>query len=260
MGSSKRKNVDLEIFYTDSNLSRDLCDVVKSILPDLERVIDPSAGFGAFGDNFSGCISMDLNPRGDHIQKNDFLLVDLKYEPGTLIIGNPPFGRQSSLALKFLKKSLTLGDHVAFILPLSFKKNSVKSKMRKIGILIRQMDIPFDSFTDGCGKKCAVPVVFQIWRRRNTNDVIPIFKMGNMPFKFVDRLNADFAIRRVGHHAGEVVDDPHEANLSTHYFVRCDMSRLEEVKDKLREAKWEESSWTVGPRSISKQEICEYFI
>ena len=42
------------------------------------------------------------------------------------IIGNPPFGRQSSLAIKFIKKSAEFCDSISFILPKSFKKDSLK--------------------------------------------------------------------------------------------------------------------------------------
>ena len=42
------------------------------------------------------------------------------------IIGNPPFGRQSSLAIKFIKKSCEFCDTLSFILPKSFKKESLK--------------------------------------------------------------------------------------------------------------------------------------
>ena len=42
------------------------------------------------------------------------------------IIGNPPFGRQSSLAIKFIKKSCEFCDSISFILPKSFKKDSLK--------------------------------------------------------------------------------------------------------------------------------------
>ena len=34
-----------------------------------------------------------------------------------LFFGNPPFGRNSSLALKFIKKCCIHGDTIAFILP-----------------------------------------------------------------------------------------------------------------------------------------------
>jgi hypothetical protein len=47
------------------------------------------------------------------------------------IIGNPPFGRQSSTAIKFIKKSCLFCNSLSFILPKSFKKDSLKNKVRK---------------------------------------------------------------------------------------------------------------------------------
>ena len=45
------------------------------------------------------------------------------------VIGNPPFGRQSSLAIKFIKKSCSFSDTISFILPKSFKKDSMKKSI-----------------------------------------------------------------------------------------------------------------------------------
>ncbi len=42
------------------------------------------------------------------------------------IIGNPPFGRQSSLAIKFIKKCCEFSNSISFILPKSFKKESMR--------------------------------------------------------------------------------------------------------------------------------------
>ena len=50
-------------------------------------------------------------------------------------IGNPPFGRQSSLAKKFIKHicSCDKTKTIAFILPKSFKKDSLKKLHSNLG-------------------------------------------------------------------------------------------------------------------------------
>ena len=73
----------------------------------------------------------DLEPENDEIIKQDYLNFDYTGIADefnkTHIIGNPPFGRQSSLAIKFIKKSVTYCDSISFILPKSFKKESLKT-------------------------------------------------------------------------------------------------------------------------------------
>ena len=45
------------------------------------------------------------------------------------VIGNPPFGRQSSLAIKFIRHSAKFCNTISFILPKSFKKDSMRNKV-----------------------------------------------------------------------------------------------------------------------------------
>jgi len=133
----KRNVVDK--FYTKPTIARKCCiHALKYLkIKKTDIVIEPSAGSGSF---ISYCkklsdntIFIDLYPEyigTDHnILKQDFL----KYDTKTVlekningsrihIIGNPPFGRQSSMAIKFIKKCSTFCDTISFILPKSFKK------------------------------------------------------------------------------------------------------------------------------------------
>ncbi|MFC0903691.1 hypothetical protein ACFHWD_03180 [Clostridium sp. MT-14] len=65
------------------------------------------------------CWAYDIKPEDDSIIKQDFLALDINYLDGRLIIGNPPYGTRNILAVKFYKKSIQLGDYIAFILPIS---------------------------------------------------------------------------------------------------------------------------------------------
>ena len=77
-------------------------------------IIEPSAGNGSFINEIknitSNYIFYDLEPEHSEIIKQDYLLFDY---PTNIqnnynkihVIGNPPFGRQSSLAIQFIKKS-----------------------------------------------------------------------------------------------------------------------------------------------------------
>ena len=66
-----------------------------------------------------------MEPENSEIMKQDYLNFDyntmIKKKFNKIhVIGNPPFGRQSSLAIKFIKKSLEYCDSISFILPKSF--------------------------------------------------------------------------------------------------------------------------------------------
>lgn len=99
------------------------------ITPD-DLIIEPSAGNGSFTPAIKSITNnykfYDLEPENDEIIKQDYLLYEHNQATfkKTHIIGNPPFGRQSSSAIKFIKKSCEFCDSISFVLPKSFKKDS----------------------------------------------------------------------------------------------------------------------------------------
>jgi len=110
----KRKNSDK--FYTSEIIVNKCINLIKeqiNIKSD-DLCIEPSAGNGAFINNIKKLCNnykfYDLEPENNEIIKQDYLEYDYKILNKKLynkihIIGNPPFGRQSSLAIKFIKKS-----------------------------------------------------------------------------------------------------------------------------------------------------------
>lgn len=116
--------------------------------------------------------AFDIDPKKDYIAKQNFLELDLdKYKSyqseGRKIhcIGNPPFGRQASLARKFIKKSSLFCNTISFILPRSFKKESYQKAFPLDFHLIKQYDLTQDSFIifeNGIEKLHRVPCIFQI--------------------------------------------------------------------------------------------------
>ena len=99
-----------------------------------DLIIEPSAGNGSFIESIKKITNnykfYDLEPENKEIIKQDFLnfnFSDVKQEYKNIhIIGNPPFGRQASLAIKFIKKCCLFSKSISFILPKSFKKDSMK--------------------------------------------------------------------------------------------------------------------------------------
>jgi predicted RNA methylase len=169
----KRNTIDK--YYT-KNVVVDFClnHFKKNIeiKPD-DLVIEPSAGNGSFIKGIKSITSnfkfYDLEPDNEEIIKQDYLLYDYGIIKKTFnkihIIGNPPFGRQSSLTIKFIKKSCEFCDSVSFILPKSFKKDSLKKTFPLKFHLIFEIELPDKSFlVDGIEHN--VPCIFQIWQKK----------------------------------------------------------------------------------------------
>lgn len=114
-------------YYTSKELAKYCINKTYEIIGEenISEVIEPSAGSGNFSLQVPTiCWAYDTEPEHESIIKADFLEQDIIYLWGRLIIGNPPYGRCLNLAQKFFKKSIQLGDYVAFILPISQLNNT----------------------------------------------------------------------------------------------------------------------------------------
>ena len=122
--------IEHDKYYTPLEVVQHVVNTTKSVCIDVSEVIEPSAGNGAFiealENSFNTTLKFyDLYPENNKVLKQDFLSLESEYKQGRLVIGNPPFGSRNSLIIKFFKKAITLGDYVAFILPIS-QLNNIK--------------------------------------------------------------------------------------------------------------------------------------
>lgn len=184
-------------------------------------------------------------------------MLDVEYN-NIHIIGNPPFGRQSSLAIQFIKKCCEFANTISFILPKSFKKNSMQKHFPLNYHLIFEINLPENSFLVN-DKETDVPCVFQIWqykkeKRKIIKNLIPI------NFKFVNKSeNPDISFRRVGVNAGKIMKDIEDKSIQSHYFIKFTNSlTIDQNLKKLTSIKFNDDN-TVGPKSISKQELIKEF-
>jgi hypothetical protein len=180
------------------------------------------------------------------------------------IIGNPPFGRQSSLAIKFIKKSCEFCDTISFILPKSFKKESLKKNFPLNFHLKLEIDLPKKSFHFSSNNSTYdVPCVFQIWKKEEEKRE-KVNKLNPVNFSFVKNTETpDISIRRVGGTAGYIDDNVDDKNIQSHNFIKFNNNILEKINIKnliklLNNIKYDFNN-TVGPKSISKQEIIKEF-
>ncbi len=246
-------------FYTNDALADDLVRLVlKRKLPDNALFVEPAAGTGAFvrplREMGRTVLAVDIDPQSNGIRRGDFLASDfIPIAPLVVVIGNPPFGFASSLAIRFFNKAAEKAKIIAFIVPRTFRKQSVRDKLNLSFHLRHDQDIPKNAFIKD-GQPHDVPCAFQIWVRQPTKR-----KRTEMPdishlIHFTTPDKAHFALRRVGGRAGQILPGTHHTP-STTYFIRGVRPGIRKVLERIDWSDIREQ--TAGVRSISKLEIAE---
>jgi hypothetical protein len=171
-------------------------------------------------------------------------------------IGNNPFGKNASLAIRFFNHAARVSNAIALILPRTFRKASVQNKLDPYFHLIHEEVVPDNSFLH-MGAEVDVPCVFQIWQKRKTKrpHIATRYRGDNLEFLPPGRHHeATIAFQRIGVGAGTIKpiepDKPLPAAQS-HYFIRCD----EHAHTILRAINFHTRYDTAGNPSISKSEI-----
>ena len=171
-----------------------------------------------------------------------------------LVIGNPPFGQQNTLAINFFNEAARFANVIAFILPLSFKKRSVQNKLDINFHLIKEKNLNPNSFLLN-NEKYSVPCVFQVWKRKDIKREVYKTKTTTSLFDFVDKDNADFRIQRVGGNAGKASLDLNYSAQSNYFIKNNTQYSNEELINIINQTVFPEIEYTVGPKSLSKTEL-----
>lgn len=118
--------LDYDKYKTPQYLAEECASVLRSYLSDTSGVtfLDPCAGGGEFSNLFPNCLAYDIKPETQEILQADFLLADIPYQTGRVVVGNPPYGSRLNTAVLFYKKAVSVGDYVAFLLPASQLNNN----------------------------------------------------------------------------------------------------------------------------------------
>jgi hypothetical protein len=246
-------------FYTNPTIAKESIQTIRTLLPFTSDYlwVEPSAGNGSFLHNIPTTfarIGLDLDPQAEDIRKQDYLQWEPPTDKDIIVFGNPPFGRQSSLAKAFIHKSCQFAAVIAFILPKSFTKPSMFNAFAKNFHLIKTVELAKNAFLLN-GVNYDVPCVFQIWQKKETaRPVEP--KIKEKGFQYVKASDDyDFAFRRVGGLAGKCYENNGTAySLQSHYFLKLDKkTKRKSIMQKINEHVF--PSNTVGPRSLSKSEV-----
>lgn len=248
-------------YYTKRSIAETCVKEILETLPwsSTAQWIEPSAGAGAFLGIYTGeTIALDLEPKAAGVVAQDFL----KWTTGKLMastkrifFGNPPFGRQGSIAKKFLRHACEQGaDALAFILPRSFMKPSMYGCIPLNFHLVRQVELPKNSFEVN-KQPYDVPCVFQIWERQAAKRAT-VEKEDPEGFVYVKGEAYDLAFRRVGGDAGQTFlrAELEAPSTQSHHFLKFDDGiDIADIQKRVNQHIF--PSNTTGPRSLSKSEI-----
>jgi hypothetical protein len=260
-----RKNTK-DQYYTKASVAKKCVDKIRATFPqaDSYQWIEPSAGNGAFlkilPSNFD-TLGIDLEPKFPGIQQGNFLEWAPNTQKRRIFFGNPPFGRQGSLAKSFIKHSANYAEVIAFILPLSFVKPSMSRAFPLNFHCIHSEDLEKNAF-DVNGVAYDVPCVFQIWEKKTIDRTLtpPVKENG---FEYVKHAQPfHIAFKRVGGLAGKSYPSTPSSTADyspqMHYFLKLEnkyVPYIHHIISKVNAHTF--PSNTVGPRSLSKSEANE---
>jgi hypothetical protein len=171
---------DKDQFFTSKSTAKRCYDLFNETIKELDgdnldqyTYVEPSVGNGNFYDLFpeDRRIGIDIESEMEGAVICDYLKWKPEDDKKYLVLGNPPFGLRSNLALRFLNHS-NYADYVGFILPQIFDSEGKGSaKNRVLGLnLIKSVPIRPDFYYPD-GKEVKVNVIFQIWSRHHSIEV-----------------------------------------------------------------------------------------
>jgi len=256
------KKSDLDQFYTNEKIAKKYFNKIFDFFSkeEFDIFLEPSAGSGSFYNLFPDTkkIGLDLDPKSDGIIKKDFFKYLAPQNKKIITIGNPPFGKNSSLAVKFFNKAADFSNVIAFIIPKTFKKQSIHNRLNLNFKLVYEEDLLKNSFILN-NEPYDVPCCFQIWKRSDRKRKIIKTDFKNEYFEFIKNTNeANLAVRRVGGRSGKANMDIKNSNKNCHYFLKVNTEKitvnllLEEI-NKIDFSDIVNS--TAGVKSLSKPEF-----
>lgn len=262
MGKETKSNGQKDIFdrfYTAPIIVQKCLELID--FNKYDYIIEPSAGTGNFIMQFPNNIpfyACDLNPEAEGIIKEDWFKVDkIQFEQykSILVCGNPPFGQQNTLAIGFFNEAAKFANTIAFILPLSFKKDSVQNRLNLNFHLENEIMLNDCEFMLKDEQSITVPCVFQVWVYKSEKRKPVKLKTTTELFNFVDKEQADFRIQRVGGNAGKASFDLTKSPSSNYFIKNKSILSNEDFVNLVNSLKFPTIEFTVGPKSLSKGEL-----
>lgn len=278
------RQAGLDKFYTNPDIA-DKCIATVGNMYDWNlwgMVIEPSAGNGSFYTRIPVSndkkIGYDIAPEHDDIVCQDFFnLTEIGTNVPILVIGNPPFGRVSSLAIKFFNHAAEIcsvqGSVIAFIIPRTFRRPSVQNRLHTAYHLVWDEDIPTSpcSFTPNMAVKCC----FQIWERRATPRALIAQETQHSDWEFLAMgpldergqptppTDADFALRAYGGKCGEIVETGLDVlRPKSWHWIKVNTTNLtkNELITRFKQLDYSVSTNTARQNSIGRADLVRLYV
>ena len=218
MATATTRQEGLDKFYTVPSVAKECLTRVgeRYSWDSWDLVLEPSAGNGSFFLQIPTPTKLGLDLRPDHpqVHQRDFFTFLPSVSGRILVVGNPPFGKVSSLAIKFFNHAATFASVIAFIVPRTFRRRSVQNKLDLSFHLLYDIELSLEpcAFSPPMMAKCC----FQIWEKSEQKRVLEDLPLVHPHWNFLSYgpldangqptppQNADFAIRAYGGHCGEI--------------------------------------------------------
>jgi hypothetical protein len=257
-----RKNTK-DQYYTKSTVAEKCVNNIYSHITEAETYqwIEPSAGNGVFLKILLPTydkLGIDLEPKSAEIQQGNFLDWAPTSNKKRIFFGNPPFGRQGSLAKSFIKHAANYADVIAFILPRSFVKPSMSRAFPLKFHCLFSEELEKNAFEVN-KVEYDVPCVFQIWQKQTNERILePAVEAEGFTYVKVDK-PFDIAFKRVGGQAGKcypfITNASEKYNYQYYYYFKLSDEYVpftQKIIDLVNTHVF--PSNTVGMRSLSKTE------
>lgn len=263
----------LDKFYTLPSYSKHCINKVFELYDesDFHLIVEPSAGNGSFYNqlNSDNKIGIDISPESTNITKMDFF----DYTPprnmnNILVIGNPPFGKISSIAIKFFNHAAKWGNVIAFIIPRTFRRPSVQNKLNNMFHLVYDEEVSTNPccFTPKMMVKCC----FQIWVKRDVERPYIDLPTKHPDWEFLSfgpldvmkqptpPNGADFALRAYGGKIGEIKKEVQDLRPKSWHWIKSNINK-EEIIHRFKQLDYSDSLNTARQNSMGRGELVRLY-
>lgn len=262
----------LDKFYTIPSVALSCINYFHSTMDTFDLIVEPSAGNGRFFHqlpNDSRKVGIDIQPEHPDIIQQDFFTYFPSKGSSILVIGNPPFGKNSSMAVKFFNHASTFATTIAMIVPKTFRKTRIQNRISMNFHIAHDQDIPSNpcSFYPAMQVKCC----FQVWEKKSFPREpveLPVehsdwvfLKLGpldqnNQPTIPLDHV--DFAIRAYGGKCGEIVEDVKNLRPKSWHWIQSKIPKNELIR-RFKSLNYQLSENTARQNSIGKAELVQLY-
>lgn len=217
-----------EQFYTPAQTAEFIFNRLTNLVSKLDglTLLEPAGGTGtiieaAMRHGIKDVISYDIEPHHPKVKQGNFLEQTITTS-NCLTVSNPPFGRNNALAIPFFNHAAKVSDYIVFIVPRSWRKWSVQSKLDRRFHLLQDDDLTIN-YVDRHGQSVhaydRLRTCIQYWQRQETlRPIIRVVESGLIS-KCTPQ-DADVSLTTFGYGCGTVRTDFPRVKNTTQMFLK----------------------------------------